>query len=575
MYPFIRRQDISEIGYYKNDQPGFPSENSKFHWVSQCNFTFRIIGKVKTLQKQEFGSQDEYSGWMLATTMLDQATKVEKYMYVSNETASSNPKLRKMFLKSLFGSVCRIRSEDFWRFVEQDMSDNRLKTCYVSTKCGKICMGEHEHFWIFPDISLSSTGRKINQEHVFISYGILMNGFKRNKVSMPNSFPIPASREQTNTQTLHKLGKLLKKYYGPRIPIALLILSSAIKALHRDTLLKYENQVSIMNVSGNPNIGKSFACAIALQLLGASKLMLSKCTSSAILDHADTFKNMLIVWDDPRDCPQTQMSSIIHEAFHGHSVSTISKGNRSYNSNLIIGTQQRLLGLPETTSHAPTFSRLTHGDFNFLPTDFQAAAEDEQNLKKLIQKHDINSFGYLLQRTKVDFVAIDGMHKKLLKHKHAHRIFQRSIRNLAIDWYFTDIMNGVLNTNIDLHDYFFHKQMEYLNCFCAQESAVMTFFNHFKTLLNHHTIPSTFFKLVKINFPDEGLKSCYAIFPADFFPFLRQHVPESNAYTPDTIRYEIKNSNSKYGLVNKNVSFNDNKCTKINRAIVIRREFLD
>jgi hypothetical protein len=331
-----------------------------------------------------------------------------------------------------------------------------------------------------------------------------------------------------------------------------------------------------MNVSGNPNIGKSFACAIALQLLGAPKLMLSKCTASAILDHADTFNNMLIVWDDPRDCPQSQMSSIIHEAFHGHSVSTISKGNRSYNSNLIIGTQKRLLGLPEITLHAPTFSRLSHADFNSIPTDFQPTQRDEQHLKTFIQKHDINSFGYLLQQTKLDFDKIDKIHNTLLQHKQAKQIFQRSVRNLAIDWYFTDIINDLLKTNVNIYDHFFYTQMEYLNKFCTQESVILLFFSHFKKLIQNEHISPTFFKIVKINFNHQGFKTCYAIFPQLFFPFIHKIIPESNAYNQDAIRYEIKNSNGTYGLINKNVSFNNHdKLTKINRAIVIKREFLE
>lgn len=578
MYALKRRQDICSIGYYKNDQPGFPSENSKFHWVSQCNFTFTIIGKVKTLQKQEFGLQDEYSGWMLLTTIQDQNSKKEQYLYVSNEVASSNQKLKKFFLKSLFGSVCRLKSEDFWRFVEQDMLGEKLKICYLSTKCGKISMHNQKdnHFWVFPEISLSSTGKKINQEEVFVNQNILMNGFKRNKITLPDIFPVPAPRDFINTQILKQLGVYLQQYYGPRLPVALLVISSAIKALHRDTLMKHENQVSIMNVSGDPNIGKSFACAIALQLLGAPNLMLSKCTASAILDHAHTFNNMLIVWDDPRDCPQSQMASIIHEAFHGHSVATISKGNRSYNSNIIIGTQKKLLGLQETIQNAPTFSRLSHADFNHIHTDFKPTQQHEQNLKQFIKKYNINAFGFFLQQTNVDFKEIDNIQNTLLKHIHSKNILQRSIRNLAIDWYFANQINKILKTECQLHEYFYKHQINYLNKFCTQINIIQLFFTHTKQLIQHQNIPQQFFKKVKIKFPEQGVQNCYAIFDQEFFPFLHKHITQSNIYDTHKIKHEIKNSI--YGHINKNVAFiqhNQNKKTKIKRAIVIKTQFID
>ena len=81
---------------------------------------------------------------------------------------------------------------------------------------------------------------------------------------------------------------------------------------------------------------------------------------SSMLDVAHVFKNLLVVFDDPRDCSRAQMSSIVHEAFSGHASSTISKGVRRYHSALIIGTQERFLGMGEraaTAEDAATLSR--------------------------------------------------------------------------------------------------------------------------------------------------------------------------------------------------------------------------
>ena len=79
--------------------------------------------------------------------------------------------------------------------------------------------------------------------------------------------------------------------------------------------------------------------------------------AKGLLDAADTFHNLLIVWDDPRDTSATQMSSIVHEAFNGVASSTVSKGIRRYHSSLIIGTQKSMLGMPMSDVNAATFSR--------------------------------------------------------------------------------------------------------------------------------------------------------------------------------------------------------------------------
>ena len=218
MYALKRRYDICSIGYYKNDKPGYPTKHSKFHWVQKCNFVFTVIGKVKSLQKIEFGSEDEYSGWMVKALTLEDGAKSEdrkgstytKYIYITNEIAACNSKLKKIFLNSIFGAICRLTSEDFWNFVEKDMHDYNMKVCYISTQCGKIYRGStpitpghrgeapiitpghtiNDHMWIFPDITLSSNGTKIKQEEIFVNKHILLKGFKRNKIALPAVFRV-------------------------------------------------------------------------------------------------------------------------------------------------------------------------------------------------------------------------------------------------------------------------------------------------------------------------------------------------------------------------------------------------
>lgn len=96
-------------------------------------------------------------------------------------------------------------------------------------------------------------------------------------------------------------------------------------------VVKHEHFVPVANIFGPANTGKTLACAIALQIMQSPELMLSRCTASSMIDTTNMMKNMLIVWDDPRDCTASQLSAIVHEAFNGLANCTISRGTRHYN----------------------------------------------------------------------------------------------------------------------------------------------------------------------------------------------------------------------------------------------------
>ena len=67
------------------------------------------------------------------------------------------------------------------------------------------------------------------------------------------------------------------------------------------------------------------------------------------------------------------MSSIVHEAFHGGNSSTVSRGVRCYNSAIIIGTKDPCLGMQMTGENKPTFSRLSHINFDVERDGAQSA----------------------------------------------------------------------------------------------------------------------------------------------------------------------------------------------------------
>ena len=166
-------------------------------------------------------------------------------------------------------------------------------------------------------------------------------------------------------------------------------------------------------------------------LIDCDYLMVSKCTPSAMLDLATTFSNLLVVYDDPRDCPLTMLEAIIHDAFHGKMSTTSSKGVRTYRSGLVIGTQEPFFGMKTATSQ-PTLSRATHIHMDSAPP---STREDEIAVQCAMKQAN-HSFCALLT-VKYDKDAsdeVDMIHKHLKQS--GSNILDRSLRLLAVDWYF-------------------------------------------------------------------------------------------------------------------------------------------
>lgn len=580
MFYLCRNFNNCTMGFKMYPRPGKPTESSLKDWVERCNFVFQVEAKVQSLNIQE-GSVDDKSGWLLSvfkrdlkTTSNDDVieTKKKTTIYLRNENATSNSTLRKVFLKSIPGSICRMNSEDFWGIVQEDIKS--IQNVYVSSYCGKTKVNT-DIYWVFPEIILSEKGVCVQTNKIFVHRESLSRRENGDKISLPKQFPYPHSN---STKYYQKLGKHLQAYYGPRTPHAIHILSSALKALNRDILIESEHQVSIMNVSGPPNIGKTFACAIALQLLNSKELMISKCTASAILDLTDMFHNMLIVWDDPRDTSSSQLCSIVHEAFHGHTSSTVSKGNRSYNSNIIIGTQQKLLGVPIVYENTPTFSRLSHVDMD-IHTTFTPSREDEQKLQKAVAC--IQNCFELLLSVQYDKNKVDKLHNHLLKCDTKNEIIPRSLRNLAVDWYFCkEMINLGLDSNEvsqNMHNmidtYFRKTQIQLLKEHCSNIEPFEKFCILLSSLMEYH-IPTSFFKAkVMVHFADYGMKECIALYLKEFFPFMHETLPESKIFTPEMVQNEVKKSNGKLGVICKNVNFKyEHGGSVIRRAIVIRAD---
>ena len=566
-----RRFDICSIGVWKFDEVGRPLQDSKKKWTQRCNFVFVTKYKIKTLTDDNSSllDTDRNCGWIIEM----KNHKECKECYVSTEHASSSTILRRRLMSAMPGSVCRITSDDFLSFVDEDTKSS-IPTIKVSSFCGKIQV-ENEFVWAFPDVILGEKGQKVLQRPVFVSSELLQKRQNGEMVPLPSKIPHPLPYASNTPRMLEKLSQHMRDYYGPRFLCALHLLTSVVKAIHFDTLLKKEHFVSIANISGPANVGKSFACAIALSMMGAESLMMSRCTPSAMIDAAHVFKNMLIVWDDPRDCSANQLSSIVHEAFHGHSTTSISRGNRRYNSSLIIGTQEHLLGMPYNTINLATFSRLSHVDMSLndaAAEEFQADLQAEENIQKLLPLN-ASIFG-LLVNTEYDQKQVNEFYDRLVAKN--PNVMTRCLRIAAIDWYFATILQqcGFAVDSREITAYFSKTYMHFLATNCSKITPVEHLCKHIKELLREeHDFPRACFKeRVTVELKRFGPSECFAIYLTEFIRYLHKTVPESKIYTKEQIHSEVKNS--KYGEVSHNVAFRTKDGTKIRRAIVIRRCFI-
>ena len=318
-----RRFDIFSIGNYEAENyKGRVNEKLVMQWNAKCNFVFKVIATVTSMDEDK-----KNSGWLLEVFVNESESH---FLYISCLMATNVSYLRREFMNNISGSVCLLSSDAFFKFVDEDCA-NELPQYYEVTRCGHHKIPhpynpqQFQKVWVFPGTHIDEFGKQIQTN-------VILNKC----ASIHLTLPQPGVFVKKAPCVLRELGKSVAAYYGPRKMHAVHVLATAARAVHRSTVMNSENQFAVANLSGPVNIGKTFACAVALRMLGSDGLILSKCTPASMSNIIDSFNDMMVVWDDPRDTNRSQITSIIHEAFHGYASSCISRGVRRYNSALLI-----------------------------------------------------------------------------------------------------------------------------------------------------------------------------------------------------------------------------------------------
>ena len=544
-YPSKRRYDIQSIGQYIHKAPGRPSGQDKV-WRESCNFVFKTEAKVASAP----GFLGE-NGWLVR---IFAAQDTAKGIFISSDVASSNTSLRKQFMQAFPGCICRITSEDFLDFVS---ADNPTSIIYSADGIGKI-QTPNGVAWIFPNVVLHA--KKNNR--------VLLNEKGLKTRSLP-AYPQPCLRPHKDFLALYAhLANCIRKVYPHSFMQVFHMLTASLKAVHYDAIMEAEHFVPVTNISGPANVGKTLACAIALHLVECSSLMLSRCTSSSLLDASDTFRNLLVVWDDPRDTTASQMSTIVHEAFNGLVSTTVSKGTRRYNSPIVIGTQKALLGMPHTDVNAATFSRLSH---IIMTSTMPFRAQTEPALQDAMASLR-GSLSFLIKYTHYDPSAVDrcanAIDNTAITHR-AHRI-------AAVDCYFMEQLDrlGIRNSAKEREEYFARSYLPFLHRWVSTVSPFDQFLRHLQKLQDTCEPPNHCFKgFVLVDLKEHGPCECISFYTKTFFDFMHATLPESKIFTKEWVHSYVKH-NSNVGEVSRNVAYRVGNGTHIKRSVVIRRSLL-
>ena len=94
-------------------------------------------------------------------------------MSVSAEQAAGH-KMRQHFMRNVEGAVCRMTSDDFLSFVDEDKCDSVV---YISRHVGKIC-ANGSVVWHFPSLQLGDT-RVFFDENELRAFGLAVNWIER------------------------------------------------------------------------------------------------------------------------------------------------------------------------------------------------------------------------------------------------------------------------------------------------------------------------------------------------------------------------------------------------------------
>lgn len=518
-------------------------------WVEKCSFVFRVVSTIHSLDPAQKSPHKQ--GWVLHVSS---ASFEPKRILLDCNNASGTARLRRTLMNLLGGTAVLLDVESFLTFVAEDM--RHIDRVLYTTACtGRVCVQDRV-YWVFKDGVRDAHGALVADPPVL---------YQPRQVSLVPCMPLRRAAGDPGA-LMQRFISAIYGYYGARAPHAIHVLASMAKAVHRDVILTHEDGVSITNLSGPANVGKTFISVLAQCMLGCEQLVLRQCSASALLDVASSVRGMSVVWEEPRGVTPPQMCALVHEAYHPPAACTVPPSARRANSSLLIGTQTPLLGLSHTDHHLSTFTRLSHVHMTLEGTHYDPSPEMEDALKNLMPElHEL--FPSLLS-LKYDRARVDHLCHTLKQL--APDVVDRAIRGLAVDWYFAQSFDcsNTLNT------YFTQTSLQFLQRYCSRVTPFCRFCRDLEKLVTGGEMPLFMHKqVVKVFFQDQTIHECLAIYPKTYFDWAAQHMQERLSYTADMIHAALRASKGMLGEVSRNVLMTSTADGhRVQRCFVIRRD---
>lgn len=541
---FFEGPNSNTIGkWVRKMQVGRPAsyhEDPEDVYVMLCNYTFRVVAVVENIAKCE-ATPDAKSGWLLKVSMKGSDTMV----YMRSSSSMSKTPIARCISENVPGIVSQVSGTDFLRFVNEDIS-SAMPVVYVTDECGYF---KSHGVWVF---SSCTVDQNLNP----LVVAPLIFRARQNTIAHQIRPPDPDVTLAQSVEYLRQVCRLVISTYGDSAMHAMHIISNAWKAVFRSQIFDTHKQAAICNVSGPPNTGKSLACAVALSLIGCSSMHLSKATSSSMLQHTTRCRDLLIVWDDPRDSNRGQMESIVHEAFHCHASSTMAHGDRQYKSSLIIGTQNPNLGF---NVDAATSSRLSH--VHMSTVSLNPASEDK--LKRMLPDGS-RAFRAILSHTFKESAALD------IDALGVADLLPRAVTTLSVDYAAMCALGTITGTftGEEVRNYIRTVQLPILRKYCTSVPKWTRFLRDVQTLMKDESCCEGIKPAVNARL--EGVrKKCVALYLPAVFRSLSDRF--SVCYTEQDIQNAAKQMPESQVCRHKNVNFSN----IVQRSMVVCHTLLE
>lgn len=509
-----------------------------------CNFTFRVVGTVRSSTSFP-GASDPEMGWVLSVS-----PRNGKDVLVSMRASrcTSKTSISRAFYETVPGAICQLSLPDFLRFVKEDSASFSSDSTFFSVRES----GFHTEYgvWAFDGLNFDATGTVVSPPTLLLS--------REGGIRVPP--PLVDVSLSASRRALCDAVRLVSLCYGEARMHAIHVMSVVWKAIHRSEILAQEKQISVCNVSGPPDVGKSLIGAVSASLLGCSSLMASRSTQSAMLDMAHCAKNLLVVWDDPRDVSRSLAESIVHEAFHGLPSSTIRHGQRQYNSCLLVGTQRGNFGFPDLDP--ATCSRISHVEMQQRGEPLNREAEEA--LKSFLPSAS-RSFlsllrcGYEAKEVEAEFVSLSSSDPKLIG---------RCLKNLALDIHAMRRIDSLTGGGVgegEIRKYVQEWQLPFLRANCTVQTKWEKFKEDLASLHSASPIPATCLKKKVAVAGSKGRTDCAALYLPSLLPLLSEAGLPS--YTPVFVQEGARETGGGGVLISQNVKFPD----KVKRSLVVPR----